>query len=68
MSFRFARALAALAVSAPMVSHAGDFAFLGIEAEYQLQATYALGVRTEKPHDGIINTPPVAEDPAAGLS
>jgi hypothetical protein len=39
-------------------AHAGLFSLGDLDGGYQLQATYALGVRLEKPHDGVINTPP----------
>lgn len=37
---------------------AGSYEFWGLEAETQLQASYALGVRVESPDAGIIATPP----------
>ncbi|WP_165797317.1 DUF1302 domain-containing protein [Solimonas fluminis] len=42
---------------------AGSFELFGLDASYQLQGSYALAVRTEKPHDGIINTPPSPKIP-----
>src|SRR5262249_11524585 len=41
----------------------GSFNLFGIDGNWQLQATYALGVRTEKPNDGIIHTPPSPKIP-----
>ena len=42
---------------------AGSFEMFGLEGSYQLQGTYALAVRTESPHSGIINTPPSPDIP-----
>lgn len=39
-------------------ARAGSFELFGLEAQYQLIGSYALGVRTESPDGGIINTPP----------
>jgi hypothetical protein len=63
MQFRFASALVALAAAIPSASFAGSFSLFGVETEYQLQATYAAGIRVEKPNDGIINTPPSPKIP-----
>jgi hypothetical protein len=44
-------------------AHAGSFNFWGVDAQTQLQATYALGVRMEDPDKGIIDTPPSPKIP-----
>ena len=49
---------AALAAGFHSAAWCGSFDLFGINGDWQLQATYALGVRTEKPNDGIINTRP----------
>ncbi len=49
-------------------AHAGDdFKLLGLDGDYNMQASYALAARLKNPANGIINTPP---DPlvAQGLS
>ncbi len=45
------------------MAHAGSTTLFGIETDYQLQGTYALGVRLRDPHAGIIDTPPSSEIP-----
>jgi len=55
--------LAVLAAAATAPALAGSFDAFGLDAEYQLQATYAVAIRTEKPSDGIINAPPSADIP-----
>src|SRR3569623_1227895 len=42
---------------------AGSFGFLGIDGSWSLQGAYAVAVRTEKPSDGIINSPPASTIP-----
>ncbi|HEY1077419.1 MAG TPA: DUF1302 family protein [Fontimonas sp.] len=42
---------------------AGSTKLFGIDTDYQLQGTYALGVRLREPHAGIIDTPPSSEIP-----
>lgn len=44
-------------------AQAGSFDFLGIDGTWSLQGAYAIAVRTEKPSDGIINSPPAASIP-----
>ncbi|MDP3859099.1 MAG: DUF1302 family protein [Stagnimonas sp.] len=44
-------------------ARAGSYEFWGLEAETQLQAGYALGIRAESPDDRIIATPPSPEIP-----
>jgi hypothetical protein len=47
----------------PLKAGAGSFSVGDMDVGYQLQATYALGVRLEKPHPGVIDTPPSPEIP-----
>jgi hypothetical protein len=42
---------------------AGSFDLLGLDGSYQLQTSYAAAWRVEKPHHGIIDTPPSPEIP-----
>jgi len=56
-------ALAALAATAAQPALAGSFELFGLDGEWQLQAGYALAVRTESPSDGIINAPPSPDIP-----
>ncbi len=44
-------------------AHAGSFDLFGIDGTWSLQGAYAFAVRTEKPSDGIINSPPAASIP-----
>jgi hypothetical protein len=44
-------------------AQAGSFDLGGANVDYQLIGTYAAAVRLEKPHSGIINTPPSSEIP-----
>lgn len=46
-----------------MQARAGSFTVGTVEGGYQLQGSYAVGVRMEKPHDGIINAPPSPKIP-----
>jgi hypothetical protein len=57
-----AATLTLLAVLGP-AAHAGSTTLWGVDTQYQLQATYALGVRLKDPHAGIIDTPPSPEIP-----
>ncbi|HZP11788.1 MAG TPA: DUF1302 family protein [Nevskiaceae bacterium] len=59
----FSRALGATLIAGASPAWAGSFDLFGIDTQYQLQATYAVGIRTEKPNDGIINTPPAESIP-----
>lgn len=56
-------ALALLAINTTGTAYAGSYTLFGINAEYQFQAAYALGVRVEKPSPAIISTPPSPEIP-----
>jgi hypothetical protein len=57
------RAAAVLPLLVVQPAVAGSFDLFGLDGSYQVQATYAYAVRTEKPHNGIIDTPPSAEIP-----
>ncbi len=59
---RIAAMAAALCTLAP-AAQAGSTTLWGLDTEYQLQATYALGVRLRDPHAGIIDTPPSPDIP-----
>lgn len=50
-------------ITAATSAYAGSYEFLGLEAETQLQASYALGVRAESPDARIIATPPSPKIP-----
>src|ERR1051325_6638167 len=62
MRWCFARAMLIAALSSSS-ARAGSVDWLGLDTQYQLQATYALGIRTEKPNDGGINTAPAPKIP-----
>lgn len=44
-------------------AEAGSYELFGLEAETQLQTSYAVGIRTESPDQGIIATPPSPKIP-----